>query len=136
MPRAIDAFPDWSQHGARVRDAVADLQPESLALRAGPENAPIWLLAAHVAGTRVFWLCEILGEPGAENTPWPLLSASPSWDDDETHPRTGAELAWALDSSWEITAHAWIAGRWRTWSERFRGPGLTASSSCTAAPRS
>jgi len=55
--RAASLFPDWPQYAGRIRDAVKDLTAEQLALRAGPEHAQIWQLAAHVAGTRVYWLC-------------------------------------------------------------------------------
>ena len=97
-------FPDWPQYARRLGDAVSGLDAASLALRAGPEHAPIWALAAHVAGTRVFWLCGIFGRPGAERTPFPAPLTEPGWEDDESQPRSGRELAWALDSSWAIVA--------------------------------
>lgn len=37
-------FPDWPQHARRIRDAIAALDAERLAIRAGPEHAPIWAL--------------------------------------------------------------------------------------------
>jgi uncharacterized damage-inducible protein DinB len=95
-------YPDWPQYAARIRDAVKDLTADELALRAGPEHGAIWALAAHVAGTRVYWLCGVFGEPGAESTPFPTPLTGEGWEDDETHPRSGTELAWALDSSWEV----------------------------------
>ena len=95
-------YPDWQQHATRLRDGVVGLRAEELAIRAGPEHAPIWALAAHVAGTRVYWLCGVFGEPGADRTPWPDPLADDGWEDDESHPRSGEELRWALDSSWEV----------------------------------
>src|SRR5690242_2958678 len=68
---AAFVYPDWPQYATRLRDAVSDLTAEQLALRAGPEHGTIWQLAAHCAGTRVFWLCGIFAEPGADTTPWP-----------------------------------------------------------------
>ena len=95
-------YPDWLQYAARIRDAVKDLTAEQLALRAGPEHGQIWQLAAHAAGTRVFWLCGIFGEPGAERTPFTEPLTGLGWEDDESHPRSGEELEWALDSTWEV----------------------------------
>jgi hypothetical protein len=54
-------YPDWQEHAARIRDGIAGLTAEALALRAGPDHAAIWMLAAHVAGTRAYWLSQLLG---------------------------------------------------------------------------
>jgi uncharacterized damage-inducible protein DinB len=97
-------YPDWQQHAARLRDGVAGLSREHLAIRAGPDHAPIWALAAHVAGTRAYWLCGIFGEPGADRTPWPNPLEDDGWEDDKSRPRSGAELRWALDSTWDVIA--------------------------------
>ena len=50
-------YPDWAQHNARLRDAVRFLTAEQLEIRAGPEHGTLWQLAAHAAGTRVYWVC-------------------------------------------------------------------------------
>lgn len=97
-------YPDWPRYNARIRDAVCNLGPAELALRAGPGHAPVWALAAHAAGARTYWLCGWLGEPGAERTPFPDPEGGVGWEDDEDHPRTGAELAWALDSTFAVVA--------------------------------
>jgi uncharacterized damage-inducible protein DinB len=109
---AATLYPDWPQYAARLRDAVKDLTTEQLALRAGPEHGAIWQLAAHTAGTRVFWVCGIFGEPGAEATPWPRPLIDEGWEDDESHPRSGAELAMALDASWGVVRSC--LDRWTT----------------------
>jgi len=97
-------FPDWPQHAARLAGAVRDLPAEALAMRAFPDQLPIWGLAAHVAGMRVYWLCGVCGEPGADATPFPASLSGLGWEDDEDHPRTADELAWALDSTWGVVA--------------------------------
>ncbi len=97
-----ELYPDWPQHARRMRDAVVGLTTEQLALRAGPANDPIWALAAHAAGARVYWLCGVFGQPGAETTPFPDPASGLGWEDEPGHPRSGEELAWALDSSWEV----------------------------------
>jgi uncharacterized damage-inducible protein DinB len=103
-PSLAAVYPDWPQYAQRLRDAVADLNADQLALRAGPEHGTIWQLAAHCAGTRVFWLCGIFGQPGAEMTPWKSPLTDEGWEDDESHPRSGDELRWALDVTWAVVA--------------------------------
>lgn len=105
-----EAFPDWTQHASRIRDAVAGLTADLLALQAGPDHAPIWALAAHVASTRVYWLCGVFREPGAEGTPFPDPLNGEGWEDDLSRPRSAEELAWALDSSFEVVRG--VLDRW------------------------
>jgi uncharacterized damage-inducible protein DinB len=103
MPRSVASlYPDWPQYASRIRDGVKDLTADELAIRAGPEHAPIWALAAHAAGTRTYWLCGVFQELGADRTPFPSPLTDPGWEDDESHPRSGEELARALDSTWEV----------------------------------
>jgi hypothetical protein len=117
--------PDWPQYASRLTEAVRDLTDEQLAIRAGPEHAPIWALAAHVAGTRVFWLCHVFGEPGADRTPFTDPSGL-GWEDDESHPRSGTELAGALDATWSVVADClsrWTVDSLDQTAERRRGDG-------------
>jgi uncharacterized damage-inducible protein DinB len=99
--RVRAAYPDWAQHASRLARGVRSLTAEQLALRIAPSHAPIWALAAHAAGTRVYWLCGVFGEPGAEPTPF-SPPFEEGWEDDESHPRSGEELGWALDSTWGV----------------------------------
>ena len=100
-----ELYPDWPQYAQRLRDGVASLTAEQLALRAGPEHGAIWQLAAHAAGARIFWLCNVFGEPGEEQTPFERAMVDGiGWEDDESHPRSGEELRWALDSTWQVVA--------------------------------
>ena len=113
MTRALaDLYPDWPQYAERLREAVADLDERALALRAGPGHDPIWALAAHTAGARLYWVCGVFEQPGAETTPFGDPLSSFGWEDDKDHPRSGAELAWALDSTWAVIAE--VLGRWTT----------------------
>lgn len=105
MTRAVaDLHPDWPQYAGRLRDAVKDLTAEQLAVRAGPDHGSIWQLAAHVAGSRAYWLCGVFEAPGAEATPFLEPLTGFGWEDEPDHPRSGAELAWALDSTWAVVA--------------------------------
>lgn len=96
-------YPDWPRYAARIVDALRDLTPEHLAIRASADSAPIWALAAHLAGARVYWLCHVVGEPGAETTPFTDPSDE-GWEDDESHPRHSDELVGALESTWAVVA--------------------------------
>ena len=98
-------YADWSQYRTRLVDAVRDLTDDQLALRAGPQHDPIWALAAHAAGARVYWLCGVLGEPGAETTPFTDPLSGLGWEDDPDHPRGAAELVFALESSGAVIDH-------------------------------
>jgi uncharacterized damage-inducible protein DinB len=106
MPQASEPirrfYADWSQYRSRLVDGVRNLRPEQLAISAGPNHAPIWALAAHCAGTRTYWLCGVLGEPGAETTPFPDPLSGLGWEDDPGHPRSAAELVFALESTGAI----------------------------------
>lgn len=92
-------YPDWPQYARRLREGVAGLSAEQLALRAGPQHGQVWQLAAHTAGARVFWLCEVFGEPASFEP-----SDAMDWEDDETRPRSADELRWVLDASWQVVA--------------------------------
>ena len=91
----------WPQYNRRLRDVVAAMSPEDLAIRPAPDGFPIWAIVGHTAGGRVYWLCEIVGEAGAEETPFADV-ASGGWEDDLDHPRGPDELAMALDSTFRI----------------------------------
>jgi len=85
--------------------AIAPLSAEQLALTMGEPPWPVWASAAHLAGTRVYWLCHIFGEPGAETTPFGDPSGM-GWEDDLAHPRSADELVGALRSTWQIVERA------------------------------
>jgi hypothetical protein len=101
---AVAAFPDWPQYAARISRAIGSLSTEQLALRASPDHGPVWLLAAHLASTRVYWLCMVCGEPGLETTDVIDTTTSEGWDDHPEHPRSAQELVGALDASWAVVA--------------------------------
>lgn len=91
----------WPQYNRRLRDVIAAMSPEQLAIRPAPDVWPIWATVGHTAGTRVYWLCAVVGEPGWETTPFDP-SVEDGWEDDLDHPRSAEELAGALDSTWRI----------------------------------
>jgi len=95
------AYDLWPQYARRLREVVGAMSAEQLAIRPSPDRWPIWATAAHTAGTRVYWLCHVIGEPGAETTPFTDPDGD-GWEDDLDHPRGASELVAALDASWRI----------------------------------
>jgi DinB superfamily len=95
------AYDMWPQYNRRLREVVAAMTDAQLAIRPSPDGPPIWATVGHTAGVRVYWLCDVVGEPGAETTPFPRGSAS-GWEDDLDHPRDADELVEALDSTFRI----------------------------------
>ena len=92
----------WRTYNTRLVDAMCSLSNEQLKLRAAPDKWPIWAIAAHTAGARVYWLCGVFKERGAETTPFTDPMSGVGWEDDESTPRGSAELVGALESSWKI----------------------------------
>jgi uncharacterized damage-inducible protein DinB len=100
---SIRTFYDrWPQYNGRVREIVAAMPDEQLAIRPSPDRWPIWATVGHTAGTRVYWLCFVVGEPGAEATPFADPSGDAGWEDDLDHPRNAGELVGALDTTMPI----------------------------------
>ena len=93
-------FDQWPTYNERIVEIARDMTDEQLAIRPAPSRWPIWATLAHTAGTRVYWLCGFLGEPGAESTPLPEAVTGLSWEDDEDHPRSAGELVHALETTW------------------------------------
>src|SRR5689334_21635124 len=85
----------WEEYQRLLIDALAPLSPEQLALGVTPGQRPVWLIAAHIIGTRVAWFQRI-GE-GDE-----ALAAFDPWDMDGAPPRTAAELVTGLEATWEM----------------------------------
>lgn len=114
-------YEGWPLANAALREVVAPLSPEQLAL---PIRTawPLWASVAHVAGARVYWLCHVLRQPGAETTPF--ADPARGWEDDPERPRTAAELVDALESSWRIVEGAlaeWTPESLRETARRVRG---------------
>ena len=106
----IRAFYDrWPQYNRRLVETIAPLTDEQLAIRPSPDHWPIWAIVGHLAGTRVYWLCAVAGEPGHESTPWPDLPED-GWEDDLAHPRSAAELVGALETTFAVIDR--VLDRW------------------------
>lgn len=100
-------YGDWRLYDALLIEAFRSMSDDELALRAPSGDAatamswPIWAIAGHTAGTRVYWLCDVLGLPGADKTPF-QDAATAGWEDHLDHPRTASELVTAWTTTWDI----------------------------------
>jgi len=106
------AYSMWPQYNARLRDVIAELTADDLATtsighapRPEAERWPIWATVGHVACQRVFWLCDFLGEPGAETTPFTNAAYDCPGDDDLENSLDASALVAALDSTFAIVEH-------------------------------
>ena len=91
----------WPQYNRRLREIIGVMSTEQLAIQPSADIWPIWAIVGHTAGARVYWLCEVIGEPGAETTPFADVANS-GWEDDLAHPRSAGELVNALDSTFSL----------------------------------
>jgi uncharacterized damage-inducible protein DinB len=96
------AYGMWPQYNRRVREVIAGLTNEQLAIRPASNALPIWAAMGHTAAMRVYWLCEIVGEPGAESTPFWSGTETVDWADDLDRPRSADELAAAFDATFDV----------------------------------
>ena len=94
-------YEGWSTYNQRLVDVIRPMSMEHLQIRPAPDRMPIWATVGHTAGVRVYWLCGVFGEPGAETTPFPAADGI-GWEDDESHPRDADELVHALETTWAI----------------------------------
>ncbi len=97
----IRFYDGWRLSNDRLAEMIGSLTREQLALKPAANLWPIWATTAHLAGMRVYWLCTILKEPGAEGTPFGD-PAGEGWEDDLAHPRDSKELTSVLASTWQI----------------------------------
>ena len=101
-PTIRPAYSKWPEYNRRLRDVVAALTNEQLAMRPSPERWPLWATVGHAACQRVFWLCDFAGEPGVETTPFPNAGYDCPGDDDLDHVLSAEQLVAALDSTFGI----------------------------------
>src|SRR5579862_371101 len=100
-------YADWAGYNRRVAEALGRLSAEDLALVVpAPRDGdigpwPIWAVAGHTVGARVYWLCHVLGELGAETTPFTDPSGF-GWEDELSVVRTADEVACAYASTWRV----------------------------------
>jgi len=109
-PTIRPAFSQWPMYDQRLRDLIAGLTEEQLAMRLGPTSWPVWAIVGHAACQRVFWLCDFAGEPGRETTRFTNAIYDCPGDDDLEHVLSGADLVEALDTTFPIVEG--VLDRW------------------------
>ena len=109
-PTIRTAYSSWPEVNRRLREAVAGLSDEQLALSPEPGRWPAWAVVGHLACQRVFWLCDFAGEPGAATTRFTNAGYDCPGDDDLDHPLTAAALVEALDATFRIVES--VLDRW------------------------
>ena len=114
-------YTSWKAYQDHLREALAPLNAEQLALRAAPGLRTIGENALHIVGCRMFWFCEFLGEDGGAEMKayarWneaalgaPYASANEAEQALGTPIPTAAELAQCLDRTWRLMAEC--LARW------------------------
>jgi uncharacterized damage-inducible protein DinB len=96
------AYRTWPEYNRKLRDVVAAMTREQLAIQPSPDRWPIWATVGHTACQRVFWLCDFAGEPGAETTPFTNAAYNCPGDDDLEHELDAAALVEALEATFRI----------------------------------
>ena len=95
-------YDGWQTYNDSMVEVIRDMSDADLAIRSAPDRWPIWGVVAHTAGARMYWLCGVLGEPGADTTPFPEVVSGFGWEDVPDKPRGAGELVEALESTWRI----------------------------------
>jgi hypothetical protein len=101
MMSVAPIFEGWQKTQAHLVNRLPKLGSRELGLRASPEGWPIWAIVSHLAGARVYWLCGVFKEPGADTTPFHDPFGD-GWEDHLDAARGPDELKFAVESSWRI----------------------------------
>ena len=96
-------YDSWKNYQEHIKDSLAPLSAEQLALRAAPDLRSVGENALHIVGCRMFWFTEFLGEDGGED-----LKTYASWNEAALAPGApvpgAAELVRGLDLTWHLMA--------------------------------
>jgi uncharacterized damage-inducible protein DinB len=96
------AFGTWPRYNQRLREAVAGMSAEQLAIQPSPGRWPAWATIGHTLCQRVFWLCDFAGEPGADTTRFTDAAFDCPGDDDLEHVLSAQDLIEAIDDTFRI----------------------------------
>lgn len=91
-------YADWDIHQHRIVKMIAPLTPEQLLLRSAPHMWHVSGLAAHIVGTRAFWIHAIMREGPPEIAGWLGL------DDRDESERTVERIVQGLNETWAMIA--------------------------------
>lgn len=94
-------YEGWARCQAQLVSRLTKFGTQELRLKASADGWPIWAMVGHIAVARVYWLCGVFREAGAETTPFPDPFGD-GWEDHLDTPRSPGELLFAIESSWRI----------------------------------
>ncbi|HEY1012596.1 MAG TPA: DinB family protein [Herpetosiphonaceae bacterium] len=97
-------FENWRVYHEKLRDSIAQLADEHLALQPAPHMWPLGQLVQHIIGVRAGWFSGTLGENDEE------MNRYMEWGQRDSPARSPQELARGLDATW-----AFIEARLRRW---------------------
>jgi hypothetical protein len=96
------AFPSWPHYNRALRNTVETLTEEQLGAVPGPDRWPLWATIGHLGCQRVSSLCGLLGEPGADDTPYPNALYECPGDEDLEHVLDAGQLVTGIDTTFAI----------------------------------
>jgi hypothetical protein len=96
------AFSTWPQYNRRLRETVEQMTAEQLAKQPSPDRWPAWATVGHTLCQRVFWLCDIAREPGADTTRFTNAAFDCPGDDDLEHVLSAGDLVESIDATFRI----------------------------------
>jgi uncharacterized damage-inducible protein DinB len=102
-------YANWHEYQVKLRDCIAPLTIDDLALQPAPHMWPLGQLAQHIISVRAGWFSATLQENDEG------MNAYIEWGQRESPARSGADLAQGLDETW-----AFIESRLRGWTEADR----------------
>jgi uncharacterized damage-inducible protein DinB len=98
-------YTSWKEYQGHIKESLAPLTDEQLALRAAPNLRSIGENAQHIIGCRAGWFTEFLGEDcGAD------VRSYADWDVAGAPARTAAELVQGLERTWQCMSEC--LARW------------------------
>jgi len=94
-------FEGWQKIQSRLVQRIPKLGTKELQLRSSADAWPVWAIVSHIAASRVYWLCGVFKEPGAERTPF-TDPFGEGWEDRLDVSRHTDDLMLAVESSWRV----------------------------------
>ena len=92
-------YKQWKDYQEHIKESIAPLTDEQLALDVGTGLRTIGQNAMHIASCRAGWFTYTLGEDGGAD-----VKAVAHWEEPGSPTRSAAEIAQALDSTWQFMA--------------------------------
>ena len=99
-------YENWKKYQDKLKEALAPLTAEQLALRSAANERSIGELAMHIVQVRAGWFTYTLTEK------YEGIQSLEEWDKPGAAPRTAAQLVTGLDLTWQMMADA--LARWNS----------------------